>query len=61
MLLGYRADVKSRDQEGNTPLMLAVQREYEGIAKLLLKHGADIEDIKKDDSSLAKRLRKGRK
>ncbi|KAK1979283.1 ankyrin repeat-containing domain protein [Colletotrichum cereale] len=41
LLLDQHADVEARDVLRSTPLVLAVARGYESIARLLLAHGAD--------------------
>lgn len=37
--------VNGKDREGSTPLHLACVGGYEGVADLLLRHGADMETI----------------
>ena len=40
-LLGYNVSVETRDNEGNTALILAARQGHAPIIEVLLKHGAD--------------------
>ena len=48
----YNADIDVQDQQGETPLMLAVMCEHEDMVKLLIKHGAR-KDIQNNEGMAA--------
>lgn len=41
MLLAREADMEARDNQGNTPLHLAVQHQQNRVVQILLESGAD--------------------
>ncbi len=49
-LLSLKAQVDSRDEQGNTPLALAAQEGSFEAASLLIKNGADLESRKLDET-----------
>jgi serine/threonine-protein phosphatase 6 regulatory ankyrin repeat subunit B len=40
--LSQEIDINSKDEQGKTPLIYAVDNSHEGIAELLITHGADV-------------------
>ena len=41
LLLQHKADCNAQDQDGQTPLHVAVWKQHENVCLLLLQHGAD--------------------
>jgi ankyrin repeat protein len=48
LLVKKRADVESKNKDGQTPLSLAAKFRHKAVVQLLLKKGADVES--KDNS-----------
>jgi ankyrin repeat protein len=51
LLLTNGANVNAKNNEGDTPLIVAVLKRHESIVRLLLEHGADINIKNKNDST----------
>ncbi len=46
------SDIEARDIDGNTPIIIASSNGHQRVIKMLLKHGANIQEINKSDRTV---------
>ncbi len=46
------SDIEARDIDGNTPLIIASSNGHQRVIKVLLKNGANIQEINKSDRTV---------